>query len=94
MILLSLTAMTLSGCGTSGSKGILAPKLIEANTSCPMLPSDIRREAKRYTDIPVEQLTKPQVLDLFRQYATSEVKKNYTIKRVADLYDACVATLK
>jgi len=93
MILLSLTAMTLSGCGTSGDK-ILAPKLIEANTSCPMLPADIRREAKRYTDIPAEDLTKPQVLNLFRQYSTSEVRKNFTIERVANLYDKCIGTLK
>ena len=51
-------------------------------------------EAKRYTNIPAENLTKSQVLDLFRRYTNSETRKNLTINRVANLYDACIVTLK
>lgn len=67
---------------------------MQAKYVCPFLPNEIRREAKRFTNIPAHELTKSQVLDLFRRYATSEVRKNLTIERVANLYDACIKTLK
>jgi len=84
---------TLSACViTGGTKQ--APGLIQASNSCPWLPADIRREAARFTDIPAHELKKSDVLNLFRKYANSETRKNLTIKRVADLYDACITTLK
>jgi hypothetical protein len=89
----------LSGC--AGSKNLfgrsntsVAHVEVSAKNSCPWLPSDIRREATQFTDIPVDELTKAEVLALFRKYATAEVRKNYTIERVADLYDKCIETLK
>jgi len=69
-------------------------KAIQASNSCPWLPSDIRAEAKRYTDIPVEELTKAQVLDLFRKYSTAEQRKNMTITRVSNLYEKCIKEVK
>lgn len=93
MILSCLIAVTLSGCGSSG-KAKLPPANVGAEHSCPWLPEDIRRESKKYTEVPAEDLTKSQVLDLFRKYATAEVKKNLTIDRVANLYDACKSSVK
>jgi hypothetical protein len=58
------------------------------------MPDTIRREAAVYTNIPPGDLTKTEALDLFRKYASAEVRKNITIKRAAALYDACVITLK
>jgi hypothetical protein len=91
--------MTLSGCASSktlfGKRSTsVAHVEVSAKHSCPWLPADIRREATKITDIPVEDLTKAEVLALFRKYATSEIRKNYTIERVADLYDKCIETLK
>jgi hypothetical protein len=91
--------VTLSGCASSknlfGKKSTaVATVEVSAQHSCPWLPSDIRREAAKITDIPPEDLTKADVLALFRQYATAEVRKNYTIQRVADLYEKCIETLK
>lgn len=83
--------MTLNGCASSN----VAPnKPIQASDTCPWLPEDIREEAKKYTDIPADELTKADVLNLFRKYATAEQRKNLTIKRVANLYDACVKEVK
>lgn len=84
----------LSGCANfksalSKQDVTIAPKGVEAKYACPFLPSDIRAEAKRYTEVPVEDLTKAQVLNLFRKYATAEVRKNYSLTRVANLYDSC-----
>jgi hypothetical protein len=95
MTLSLLVLMTLSGCGALGKKTLQeATTVPQGSLTCPWLPQDIRREAKRVTPIPAEELTKSDVLNLFRKYATSEARKNLTIERVANLYDACIKTLR
>lgn len=87
--------MILSGCGDKGKLALQqANSVPKGSLTCPWLPQDIRREAKRVTPIPAEDLTKSDVLNLFRKFATSEVKKNLTIERVANLYDNCIRTLR
>lgn len=82
--------MTLSGCVKDNQQ----LDLRVSSPSCPWFPEDIRREAKRYTTIPAEDLTKSDVLKLIRTLQVSEEKKNIYLQRAGNLYDACIKTLK
>lgn len=90
-ILSFLIATTLSACEKDKKLDLsLVPK---GSLTCPWLPQDIRREAKKWTAIPADDLTKSDVLGLVRRFQTSETRKNLTIERVSDLYEACIKTL-
>jgi len=85
-----LSATILSGC----VKDNQAIDTRISSPSCPWFPEDIRREAKRYTAIPAENLTKSDVLKLIRALQISEEKKNLYLQRAERLYVACISTLK
>lgn len=79
----------LTSCGGSSVRDSIPPKTITAKDACPELDPRVLREAERRTGIPAGQMTKSQVMNLFRKYATNELRKNYTISQVADLYNKC-----
>jgi hypothetical protein len=81
--------MMFSGCASGLTNTKSPPKVIEAKDACPPLPSRFREESKKRTGFEAEDLTKSQVLNLFRKYATSEIRKNYTIEQIANMYDRC-----